>query len=135
MKKIKKFKIKDYFNKKTGKLLPITFDKKFPIKARRIFFLYGKKNAIRGNHAHKKCTQVFIPIIGKFILDIKTPNLKKKIKLDHSVSSFVMVPPKYWCKVKFKNKDSVLMVACDKNYDENDYIRNFKKYIKYLKKK
>ena len=44
MKKIKKFKIKDYFNKKTGKLLPITFDKKFPIKAKRVFFLYGKKN-------------------------------------------------------------------------------------------
>ena len=32
------------FRKKSGKLLPITFNKKFPIKVKRIFFIYGKKN-------------------------------------------------------------------------------------------
>ena len=32
------------FMKKSGKLLPITFDKKFPITVKRIFFVYGKKN-------------------------------------------------------------------------------------------
>ena len=31
------------FMKKSGKLLPITFDKKFPITVKRIFFVYGKK--------------------------------------------------------------------------------------------
>ena len=31
------------FRKKSGKLLPITFNKKFPIKVKRIFFIYGKK--------------------------------------------------------------------------------------------
>ena len=32
------------FTKISGKLLPITFNKKFPIKVKRIFFIYGKKN-------------------------------------------------------------------------------------------
>ena len=31
------------FTKKTGKLLPITFNQKFPIKVKRIFVIYGKK--------------------------------------------------------------------------------------------
>ena len=56
MKKIKKIKIKSYTNS-SGRLMPLTFNKKFPIKTKRIFFIYGKKNQTRGEHAHKKCSQ------------------------------------------------------------------------------
>ena len=77
MKKIKKYNIK-IFRNGSGKLVPLSFDKKFPIKAKRIFFLYGKKNKIRGNHAHKKCSQFFFLISGKVILNVTTPFSKKK---------------------------------------------------------
>ena len=82
MKKIKEFKIKSH-SKISGKLIPLSFNKKFPIRVKRVFFLYGKKNKIRGKHAHKKCSQLFIPIFGKFVLDIRTPDTKKKIILNH----------------------------------------------------
>ena len=134
MNKIKNIKIKS-FSKSTGKLIPITFNKKFPIKVKRIFFLYGKKNKIRGQHAHKKCSQLFIPIQGKMILKILTPQSKKTIQLNTSSKNAVLVPPKYWCDVKFINKNSILMVACDKYYQINDYSKNFTEYKKYLKKK
>ena len=133
MKKIKNFKIKAY-SSITGKLIPLVFNKKFPIKAKRIFFVYGKKNKIRGNHAHKKCSQFFIPILGKVILDIKTPKMKKKIVLNHLLKIAVLVPPKYWCSIKFTNKNSILMVICDKNYDFDDYLESYDDYIKYLRK-
>ena len=134
MNKIKNIKIKS-FSKSTGKLIPITFNKKLPIKVKRIFFLYGKKNKIRGQHAHKKCSQLFIPIQGKMILKILTPQSKKTIQLNTSSKNAVLVPPKYWCDVKFINKNSILMVACDKYYQINDYLKNFTEYKKYLKKK
>ena len=134
MNKIKNIKIKS-FSKSTGKLIPITFNKKYPIKDKRIFFLYGKKNKIRGQHAHKKCSQLFIPIQGKMILKILTPQSKKTIQLNTSSKNAVLVPPKYWCDVKFINKNSILMVACDKYYQINDYLKNFTEYKKYLKKK
>ena len=76
MKKIRVFKIKS-FSSLSGKLIPISFNKKFPIKVKRIFFIYGKKNKVRGDHAHKKCSQLFITILGKVVLNIKTPNEKK----------------------------------------------------------
>ena len=133
MKKIKNFKIKAY-SSITGKLIPLVFNKKFPIKAKRIFFIYGKKNKIRGNHAHKKCSQFFIPIFGKVILDIKTPKIKKRIVLNHLSKIAVLVPPKYWCSIKFTNKNSILMVVCDKNYDFDDYLESYDDYIKYLRK-
>ena len=80
MKKIKKFKLKSY-TRSSGNLMPINFDKKFPIKVKRIFFINGKKNKIRGEHAHKKCTQFFIPIQGKMNLIVESPNNEKSIRL------------------------------------------------------
>ncbi len=133
MKKIRKFRLKS-FSKSTGKLIPISFDKQFPMKAKRIFFLYGKKNKTRGEHAHKKCSQFFIPVYGKAILNIKTLKAKKRIVLDHLSKTAVFVPSKYWCGVKFINKNSILMVVCDKYYDFNDYLGTFDEYKKYLKK-
>ena len=134
MKKIKKFKIKS-FSKSSGQLMPLSFNKKFPIKVKRIFFLYGKKNKIRGEHAHKKCTQVFIPIQGKMNLILETPNNKKSIILNRASNITLLVPPKYWCSIKFLEKNSILMVACDKRYEANDYLESFKEYKEYLGKK
>ena len=134
MKKIKKYKIQTYINR-TGKLMPISFDKKLSFNAKRIFFLYGKKNKIRGNHAHKKCSQLFFSISGKVILNVTTPFFKKKMVLDKLSKSAVLIPPMHWCSVKFIEKNSILMVVCDKYYNVNDYLRTFKVYKKYLKKK
>ena len=134
MKKIKKFKLKSFL-RTSGKLIPISFSNKFPITVKRIFFLYGKKNKIRGDHAHKKCSQIFIPILGKLVLTVQTPNKRKKIILSHKSKIAVLVPPMYWCSVKFHKKNSILMVACDKYYDFNDYLETFQDYKKYLRKK
>ena len=131
MNKIKKFKIKS-FSKSTGTLVPIYFNKSFGLKVKRIFFLYGKKNKIRGKHAHKKSSQLFFPLFGTIILTIKTPYSQKKIILKHSSRTAVLVPPKYWCEVKFVEKNSILIVFCDKHYNFNDYLRNFEDYKKYL---
>jgi len=134
MKKIKKIKIKS-FKSVSGKLIPISFNKKFPFPVKRIFFLYGKKQKIRGDHAHKKCSQLFMAIAGKMILNVKTPYSKKKFLIKEDSNYAVLVPPKYWCSVKFINKESVLMVMNDRYYEFNDYLETFNEYKKYLLKK
>ena len=106
MKKIRKFKLKSY-SRLSGNLMPINFDKKFPIKVKRIFFINGNKNKIRGEHAHKKCSQFFIPIQGKMTLIIETQNNKKSIILSRFSKTTVLVPPKYWCSVKFLEKTTI----------------------------
>ena len=117
MKKIKKFKLKSY-TRSSGNLMPINFDKRFPIKVKRIFFINGKKNKIRGEHAHKKCTQFFIPIQGKMTLIIETPNNKKSIILSRLSKTTALVPPKYWCSIKFLEKNSIVIhVTLKKNFE------------------
>ena len=134
MRKIKKINVRT-FSKSSGKLIPFTFNKDFPIKIKRIFFIYGKKNNIRGEHAHKKCSQIFFPIAGKMLLKIKTPNKKKEIILKQQSKKAILVPPKYWCGIKFLVKNSILMVLCDKYYDFGDYLESFEDYKKYIGKK
>ena len=133
MKKIKKIKIKS-FKSFSGELIPITFNKKFPFSIKRIFFLYGIKNKIRGDHAHKKCSQLFVAISGKIVLRIKTPYLKKSFSIEKNSKYAILVPPKYWCSIKFKRKNSILMVITDRYYEFKDYLGTFEKYKEYLLK-
>tara|TARA_B100001996_G_scaffold244535_1_gene189346 strand:- start:251 stop:655 length:405 start_codon:yes stop_codon:yes gene_type:complete len=134
MKKIKKVKIKSFISV-SGKLVPFTFNKNFPIPVKRIFFLYGKKNKIRGDHAHKKCSQLFIAISGKMLLKVKTPTTSKAFVIEEKNKYGVLVPPKYWCSIKFIKKKSILMVINDRKYEFKDYLETFNSYKKYLQKK
>jgi len=134
MQKIKKYKINSYY-RNSGTIVTMGFDKNFPIKVKRIFFIYGKKNKIRGEHAHKNCSQFFYSISGKFVLNIQTPNKRKKIIINQSSKVGILVPPKYWVTVKILDKNSSLMVVCDQLYNANDYINNFNEYKEYLRKK
>ena len=134
IKKIKEYKVKS-FSRISGKLTPLNFDKDFPINVKRIFFIYGKSNKIRGDHAHKKCSQLFFIIKGKIILSIKTPKISKNILLSDKSKKAILIPPKYWCSIKFINNNSIVMVACDQYYKYSDYLESFDDYKKYLKKK
>ena len=122
------------FTKRSGKLLPITFNNKFPIKVKRIFIIYGKKNHIRGDHAHKKCSQVFFPIVGKIKINMKYKKTKKSINLSNDNSRALLVPPKIWTGVEFLKNNSVVLVLADYEYDFKDYIETYKEFIEFQKR-
>jgi len=129
MKSYKIFNLKKFKNI-SGELLPITFDNNFPIKVKRIFFIYGKKKYKRGNHAHKKCSQVFFPLFGKTKITIQSKKIKKNIILDHKKNKAILVHPRTWCDVKFLTKNSIILVLCDFKYDFNDYIESYEDFVK-----
>mgnify|MGYP001451950272 FL=1 len=122
------------FTKKSGTLLPITFNNKFPIKVKRIFIIYGKKKYLRGDHAHKKCSQVFFPIKGKIKINMKYKKTKKSINLTHNNSKALLVPPRIWISVESLNSNSAVLVLTDYEYDVKDYIETYKEFIAYQKR-
>ena len=127
------FKFKKFI-KKSGKLLPITFNNKFPIKVKRIFFIYGKKKYKRGDHAHKKCSQVFFAIKGKVKINMKYRNTKKSVLLSHTQSRALLVPPKIWSSVEFLNNESIVLVLNDYEYDFKDYIETYEEFVAFQRK-
>ena len=134
MNKVKVIKLKS-FTKKSGTLLPINFDNKFPIKVKRIFYLFGKKGQYRGDHAHKKCKQLFIPISGKIALFVKKNSKDKKIILDSKNNKGILVPNLYWCRLKFLTANGVVMIICDREYEFQDYIEKYSEFKKIEGKK
>ena len=77
----KKFKS---FKKKSGTLVPFSLKKDFPIKVKRIFIINGKKNFVRGDHAHKRCSQFLFPVLGKMKIQYISKEKKGIIKLDQN---------------------------------------------------
>ena len=69
MKNFKILKIKSFIEKKRGTL--IAFDKIFKkYKIKNAFIIDAKKNSLRGNHSHKKATQILICLEGKIEISI-----------------------------------------------------------------
>ena len=129
--KIKKLKV---YSDKTGDLVPISLKDNIPFKTKRIFIIHGKKNYIRADHAHYKCSQFLIPLCGTIIVNYENKKSKFKKILSVKKNNFLMIKPKTWCKIRFNSSNSKLMVFCDKEYDPSDYIRNYKKFLTMITK-
>lgn len=93
----------------------------FNLKIERIFFVNGKKNQIRGEHAHKLCNQIIFCIDGKITITISDGVLDKNITLSN-FGEYIFLPKKFWSKQKFLTAKSRIMVCCDRKYEKNDYI-------------
>ena len=124
------FTFKKYI-KKSGSLLPISFKNDIPFKTKRIFLIYGNKNFVRGNHAHKKCSQFFFPLNSNIKIYLDNGIKEKEILLKHG--EIKRVDPLTWVRVKLK-KNQIIGVFCNKKYSKNDYIRNYKNFKNYIKK-
>ena len=92
-----------------------------------------KRKYIRGDHAHKKCSQVFFPIIGKIKINMKYKNTKKSVSLSHKSPKALLVPARIWSNVEFLNNNSVVLVLTDYEYDFRDYIETYKEFIAFQK--
>ena len=123
------------FKKKSGTLIAFSLKKSFPINVKRIFIINGKKNFIRGDHAHKKCSQFLFPVLGKIKIECISKKEKKSINLNFKKKEGYLLKPKTWCKIKFLTKNAVLMVACDMEYEFNDYIEKYQDFLKIIKRK
>ena len=123
------------FKKKSGSLVPISLAKDIPFKTKRVFLIYGNKNFVRGNHAHKKCSQFLIPVYGKIRLDYIDKEKSGSVLLDSKKKRGVLLKPLTWCKLKFLSKNSIIMVFCDREYEYKDYIEKLFDFKKILTKK
>ena len=126
---IKKF---SYYSDKTGTLIPYynySHFKKFKIE--RFFFLYGNLKYPRADHAHKKCSQILIPVKGRVIIKIIKKN-KKKYSFDLSLRKrrLLIIPKNHWIKIVFKEQNSILLTLCNYKYDKSEYIQNINKFLK-----
>ena len=129
--KLQKLKI---YKETTGSLMPISLKKNIPFKVKRIFIIHGKKNYLRGNHAHYKCSQFLIPLCGSVIIEYENKKNKFKKTLSLLKNNNLLLEPMTWCKIRFRSNNSKLMIFCDREYEPLDYIKDYTKFKTMFKK-
>jgi len=120
------------FSDKSGSLVP--FYKKESLanfNINRFFYIYGHQKYSRADHAHKKCNQILIPISGKIEVEVTNKKkIKKKFLLTRNNNKYVIIPKEHWIKLKFKEKNSVLLTICDFKYLKEEYIQSKEEFFK-----
>lgn len=119
------------FTDDRGDLYPLNFSD-LPFKPKRFFLISNApKNKIRGNHAHYKTKQYLICLKGEIEVFIHDGKKEEKIILNEMDE--IYIPNKCWDYQVFKTGEDILAVFASTEYDKNDYINCFEKFIKEFK--
>ncbi len=103
-----------------------------PFSIRRIFYIYDVPGGeTRGGHAHKKCTQVLTAVSGSFDLIITNGKEEESIRVNRA-NMGVLIPPGAWITMPNFTTGTVLLAIASEEYDEEDYIRDYDEYLRYM---
>ncbi|MCL5666523.1 MAG: FdtA/QdtA family cupin domain-containing protein [Patescibacteria group bacterium] len=117
-----------------GNLVIGEANKNVPFAIKRVYFINNllNKKSVRGKHAHKKLEQVIFCVNGKFTLSLDDGKNRQKITLDSPYFG-VRLGPRLWHTMSSFSSDCVILVLADNYYKESDYIRDYGKFLKYVR--
>lgn len=119
---------------KNGKLVALEKGADFPFEIKRVYYIWGTQaNAVRGRHAHKKLEQVIICTSGScdFILDNGNDSQTFHLNAPHQG---LYIKNNIWREFTNFSPDCVVMVLASEHYNEEDYIRDYKEFLKNIEK-
>jgi dTDP-4-dehydrorhamnose 3,5-epimerase-like enzyme len=101
-----------------------------PFAIRRIFIVDTHEKVARGHHAHRKCMQAMACLAGACDISVDDGTTRMVWHLAQP-SQVVIVPPQLWCSQSYADRGTILMVMCDREYEESDYIRDYDRFLAY----
>lgn len=105
----------------------------FPIN--RVFYSYDIPGGEdRGAHAHKECHQFIIAASGAFEVVLDDGVNKRTVQLNRPFWG-LHVPPGIWASEQGFSSGSICLVLASHGYSEDDYIRNYDDFLKYVNEK
>jgi dTDP-4-dehydrorhamnose 3,5-epimerase-like enzyme len=107
------------FTDKRGNLTVI--EKVIPFDIKRIFYIYGVDQSVRGGHRHKKTIQAAICIQGSCRINNNNGQKQESFALD-TPSKCLILQPEDWHTMSEFTPDAILMVLASEYFDSNDYI-------------
>lgn len=111
------------FIDKRGNLTVI--EKVVPFDIKRIFYIYGVDDSVRGGHRHVKTIQAAVCIKGTCTIFNNDSEEKNEFVLD-SPDKCLILEPKDWHQMHSFSEDAILMVLASEYFEQSDYI--YEKY-------
>jgi hypothetical protein len=104
-----------------------------PFDVKRVYYLFDvPSGAKRGGHAHKKLKQVLIAISGSFDVVLKDGKSKEIVTLNRPDKG-LLIENNIWRELENFSSGSVCLVLASEEFSEEDYIRNYKEYLSFVK--
>ena len=117
-----------------GKLVVIEGSQDIPFDIARAFYIYGSDaTVVRGQHANRNSEFVLVNVAGKSKVMITDGTRKEIVELNKPMEA-VYIPKMIWKEMYDFSPGAVLLVFASERYDENDYIRDYDKFIEYVRK-
>ena len=114
-----------------GNLTSITNGEEVPFDNKRIYYLYDVPGGnSRGGHAHKNLFQIMVALSGSFTVTIDDGNNKQRFQLFQPYQG-LLIPPGLWRDLDTFSSGSICMVLASEVYDENDYFRDYEKFVEW----
>lgn len=109
------------------------YDKHLPFVPKRYFVITDVPTKdVRGEHAHKLTHQFLVCIQGSLHVVVDNGSLKDEIILNRS-NVGLYLPPLIWGIQYQYSADAVLLVLASEGYQAEDYIRDYKEFLKFKK--
>ena len=117
-----------------GNLTFIEENRHIPFSIKRVYYLYDVPGgAVRAGHAHRSLQQFLIAMSGSFDVKLDDGRRRKKIHLNRSYKG-LYIPPMIWRVIDNFSSGSVCMAIASDFYSEADYYRDYKEFLKALKR-
>lgn len=121
-----------YFSDHRGDLTVAEQMQGVPFEIKRVFWTYNvPEGRSRGAHAHRQLQQLLVAVSGSFVVTVDDGNEVREFLLD-TPSKALLVAPGEWSSEDFYSPGAVCLVLCDDVYHEEDYIRDYGEFKKYL---
>jgi dTDP-4-dehydrorhamnose 3,5-epimerase-like enzyme len=106
-----------------------------PFSIQRVYYLYDvPSSASRGGHAHKQLKQLLVALSGSFDVVLKDGTEQKVVTLNKPDKG-LLINSNIWRELENFSSGAVCMVIASQAYDEQDYIRDFEDYKRYITNK
>ncbi|MBT7624457.1 MAG: FdtA/QdtA family cupin domain-containing protein [Flavobacteriaceae bacterium] len=115
------------FNERNGDLIVIQELEQVPFNIKRIFTVISNKDVVRGDHAHKDCIQFLNCPLGRIEIKCDDGENTFTYTLDNP-SIGLLIPSGIWTRQIYIEENSVLNVVCDLDFNEEEYIRDYKNF-------
>ena len=106
-----------------GNLSIVEENKEIPFKIKRTYWIYDVPGGeIRGGHAYNENQEFIIALSGSFDIIIDDGKARRKFSLNRSYYGL-------WRQIENFSTNSLALVLSSTIYDENDYIREYEKFL------